>query len=233
MEEKDIEQKLKRSADKIETKSFSERWENIKESILIEDNKREVLAEDAILATIDGTTTHNVNTKKKNFLIAVLSLLVSCFVVLAIVLSLTLKKNGMEFFDSSDLAHPTVSKEQFYDDIKNAKYDIIDLSKYDIYAYSIFTINENLVKGGGVEIANEEKGYYLNIIFYDKTVKITEPILYYEKYEVKSIEISYYTKMEDEIYSTYAYVEYNELHYQIDYLSIEDDCKSLFQELFS
>lgn len=39
MEDKDIEQKLKRSADKIITKSFSERWENIKERILIEEDE--------------------------------------------------------------------------------------------------------------------------------------------------------------------------------------------------
>lgn len=233
MEEKDIEQKLKSSAAKIVTKSFSERWDNIKESILIEDNKQEVLAEDAILATIDGQTIQNENSKRKNFLIAVLSLLFSCVVILAIVLPLTLKNNKMEFFVPDDLDRKTVSEEQFYNSIEDVKFNIINLSKYNKDGYAVFTANDGTVKGGEVEIINEEEGYYLNIIFYDKTVNITEPILDYEKYEVGSIEINYYTQMEDEIYSTYSYVEYNELHYQIDYVSIDDNCTSLFQELFS
>lgn len=233
MQNKDIETKLKNSADKIEMKSFSERWENIKGRILTEEDTQEVFAEDAILATPEGTITRNVNKKSKYSLIAILSLIVSCIVVLTIVLPITLKKNEMEFFDPNDLAHPTVSKEQFYDDIKNAKYDIIDLSKYDTNSYAIFTTNEGIVKGGEVEIANEEEGYYLNITFYDKTVNIIEPVLDYEKYKVKNIDIFYHNQIEDEIYSTYAYVEYNKLHYQIDYVSIYDDCISIFQELFS
>lgn len=139
----------------------------------------------------------------------------------------------MEFFVPDDLDRTTVSEEQFFKNISDIKYSIIDLLKYDINGYAIYTTIEGKIKGGEVEIANEDKGYYLNIIFYDRTVNITEPIMNYQKYVVKNIEITYYTQIEDEIFSTYAYVEYNELHYQIDYVSIEDDCKSIFQELFS
>lgn len=233
MKDKNIEQELKNSADKITMKSFSKRWENIKGRILTEEDTQEVFAEDAILATPEGTITRNVNKKSKYSLIAILSLIVSCIVVLTIVLPIMLRKNEMEFFDPNELSHPIVSQEQFYNEIKNSRYDIIDLSKYDTNSYAIFTTNEGIVKGGEVEIANEEEGYYLNIAFYDRTVNIIEPVLDYEKYNVKNVEIFYHIQIEDEIYSTYAYVEYDKLHYQIDYVSIYDDCISIFQELFS
>ena len=72
MDNRDIENKLKESAEQITVKDFSERWNNIKDNITSAE-EREILVESPVFATNEETITRNSDAKKRNSLIIVFS----------------------------------------------------------------------------------------------------------------------------------------------------------------
>lgn len=233
MQDRDIEEQLKTSADKITVKSFSERWDAIKERISIEERQQEVLTENSVLATSDGTVTRSFGHKKRNTLIIVLSMIFSCILILSIVLPLTLQKKDTGFLIIDDLREKYVSEEQFYKDINDAGYETVNFSKFYVVSYLILTTADGDVKGGIVNVVNEDTGYISIITFYDRSVEVTESDLNYNIYNFSGTEIKYNTRFADEIYSTYAFTRYKDLYYQIQCDSVEDNCTLIFEEIFS
>lgn len=232
MQENDIETELKNSADKITMKSFPERWDTIKDRVLKEETHQEGLAIDMVLVSPDGEAVYRVSNKRRKLLIFLLSLFFSCVLILAIVLPLTLRKKEMSFLNYNDLGKVNVSEEQFFKDINNVGYEVLDFSKFEIYSYIILTTDDSQVKGGIVQINNDDLGYFLEIAFYDNTVLLKEEDSDYEDYVVNTTHIKYLTKFDEEIFTTYAYANYKNLNYRIEYISLENNCTSIFEELF-
>ncbi len=234
MQEIDIENELKNSADKITVKSYSKRRDNIKDRIFPDGNGREVSAADAVLATSVGTVAGNPVSKKRNIFIAVLSLVLGCILTLAIVLPLTLNKSEPTYLDPGELKNNIVDQGQFYEQVDKAGLEIVDLSAYELYSFLIITpiLNEDEVKGGSVTGYGDR--FNIDVSFYDKTVVMPAEYLKYKgRYYVGGTEIYYETEFGEEVYDTKAFVRYKDISYVIRYISLDDDVSDVFENLFA
>lgn len=233
MHNNDIEKELKNSADKITVKSYSERRNNIKDRILTDDGNQEILVGDTVLSGIENNIVNRADHRKRNLLVAVLSLVLCCIAVLAVVLPITLKKDEPAYFKPADLITNVVDREQFFSEIDNCGYDVIDFTAYEITACNLLTA-DGKIKGGSVEIVNDDAGYILNINFYDETVTLPyKDVSGYKLYSVNSTEIKYNTLSDDSLYLTDACAKHNSISYEITIISITEDCTFIFDELFS
>lgn len=235
MDNRDIENKLKDSAEQITVKDFSERWNNIKDNITSAE-EREILVESPVFATNEETITRNSDAKKRNSLIIVFSLFACLIVALAVILPLSLRNKEPAYFGPSDLTHVFPDgKEQFFETIENAGYDIIDLSRYETEECVLFyeTIGGEL-KGGELSVIDVERGFICEIEFYDNSIKLSEGFIDgNETYAVGSTVIEYGTQFDGDLYTTNALTKHKNIQYKIIYMSLVDDCTQIFEELFS
>ena len=240
MDNKDIENKLRSSADKITVKSFSERRNNIIDGITSSE-EREAAAEIPVLATNKNNAVRSFEKKKKYIFITVLALFLCIIVILATVLPIVLRKDEPAYFGPSDLKQVFPDgKEQFFGTIENAGYDIIDVTQYEIeqcvLLYEIIedeTI-EGALKGGKFTVSDFERGFICEIEFYDISVKLSEGFIDgSETYTVGSTVIKYGTQFDGDLYTTNALTQYKNIQYKLIYMSLIDDCTEIFEEFFS
>ena len=172
MEDKEIEQLLKESADKIKMKDFSERWEEIRDRLDFPQSA-EVTVEsgETVLATSSNVnmTQHTMRKKVLYSLCTVFLLIVIC---LAVVLPLTLNRNSeRKYLTWSDLTEHNVSESEFFDGLEKSNLKIVDFAKYQIEQYFLYYSPEEVLVGGSLEFLDEECGVLATIRFYDSIVK--------------------------------------------------------------
>ncbi len=143
-------------------------------------------------------------------------------VILAIVLPLTLSDDdGLKFYDSGDLRLDNVEADEFYEVIEEAGLNIIDLSDYEVSGYAILYSTEMAVKGGMVELVDEQTQTFATISIYTSDVDVYfNPD--FEKLDSDNLEIYYSTIADSGVYSTEAYTIKNDLKYYLNFLSIEE-----------
>lgn len=235
MDDKELEKKLKDSADNIEMQDFSVRWTNIKERIELAktDNCRSVICEQPVLVSNCGNAVHlKHNRRKITFTVTGIALLFIA-VVLSIVLPLTLSKNDTRFYSLRELKSISVDQNSFYREVENSHYETVDFSRYEVTAYYLFYTKENQVKGAGCECFDEESLSYMTVDFFDDTVLIDEEFnSKYKEYSVKNVKIKYETEIIDGAYSTVAYAQYKNMSYKIECMSLNESVTDLFDILF-
>ncbi len=232
MTDRDIEEKLKSSADKITVKDFSERRDNI-----IGDMTPTQAAEEIpVLAANENNAVRSFADGKKYIFITVLALFLSVIAILASVLPIVLREDEPAYFGPGDLTQffPD-GKEQFFDTIANAGFDIIDVSRYetDEYIFIRETI-EGTLKGGKFLVSDMERGFVCEIEFYDMSVILSEGFIDGdETYTVGPTVIKYGTTFDGSIYTTNALTQYKNVKYKLVYMSVVDECTQIFEEFFS
>lgn len=236
MHENEIENELKLSADKISVKSFKDRWDGIKDRVLTEQENESILIESPVLCGIENNGINPAgNSKRNSLLVAGISIILLCCAALAVTLPLTLLKKETVYFSPSDLTQIIVDEERFFNEINTAGYEIIDFSGLEAESYTIFTTtNSGEIKGGQADASVKATGSILYVTFYDKTVNCSDYDYFegYDLYKVNSTEIKYITQQDETTYTTEAYAKHKNLTYHLVYLSLSNDCTSLFNELF-
>lgn len=164
-----------------------------------------------------------------------MSLIFCAIVALAVVLPLTLRKKEPTYFGSADLVHVFVDdKEQYFNAIENAGYDIINLSEYDLEDFVLLlVVDSDEIKGGKITVSDEEKGFICYVEFYDISVSVESDRNKYETFTVGSTVIEYLTQYDGSLYTTCVYAQHKSINYKLQYLSLTDNCTVFFEEIFS
>jgi hypothetical protein len=178
---------------------------------------------------------HSTSLKK---LLIILSVAIAFLVILAITLHVAIEnKNKLQQNNKIDkteisiesLAYAPVDSDVFYESLKESNIEPIDLSAYKASDYLLCTY-EGTTKGGAIFFKDEDKTY-LSVSFYDSSVEMNDE--YTLQYTANGVEVHYDTQIVDNGFETNAYAEYNNLKYMIYYISEENDCTNIFNEIFS
>lgn len=234
MDNKDIEEKLKNSASKIEMKDFSERWENVGTRIdLYNDGNEKGLFKEPVLVANGGGNVKISNRLKSLWAIAACVILL-VGIILAIVLPIVLRKEDNRYFNYNELTEKIVSEDEFNSGIENSGLKIIDLSKYEINSLRLLLTPEYSVVGGSIEITDEDAGILLTINFHTRFVISEYDIgLDYKEHEIGTTCVKYKTTVEDDIYSTVATTTYKDLIYEMEVISLDENILNIFDGLFN
>lgn len=236
MEQNELEKQLKEEAKRLKVKSFSERWDIIKSKI---NNVEPVTREEQLIgvpAKVSSgvgvnTTSPNHALKRKRLIVGVSLAVLFCLIILAVFLPLSLTTNrGMKFYEAGDLRIDNVDEDVFCDVFEETGLNIVDLSDFEVSAYAIFYSTENTVKGGMVELFDEQTQTFAIISIYTSDVNVYfNPD--FEKLDLDNLEIYYSTIIESDVYRTEAYSLTNDLKYYLNFLSIEEP-KNFLDRLF-
>jgi len=234
MDNKDIEEKLKCSASKIEMKDFSTRWADISTRINLTSNiKEEVCCEEPVLVTSNGGR-FSTFTKLKSPWLIVVSVILLIGIVLGIVLPIVLNKETDRYFSYYELTEKAVSIDEFNNEISNSGFRIVNLSEYDVNSHRLLLSPDNSIVGGSIEFTDEEKGILLTINFHTRFVISEFDIgLTFNEYKTNTANVKYKTIVEDDIYSTVATTTYKDLIYEMEVISLDENLIYLFDSLFN
>ncbi|MBD5631799.1 MAG: hypothetical protein HDP34_01025 [Clostridia bacterium] len=232
MENKDIEQLLKESADEVKVKDFSERWENIKDRIC---STKEIELKETTSETVLATSANSnlsQNSVRKKIIISVCAIFLLIGLCLAIVLPLTLKNNDKIYFNLNELKHEIVTEDEFYAQIEETALKIFDLKSFEVDNFVLYYTEDNIVVGGKIEISDEET--FATVVFYNTSVKSSFEIGTDNKTCVKGgYNIEYITEIDaDELYSSMAKAVGANISYEFDCLSLDENIETFFEKIF-
>lgn len=245
MEIKDVEKKFEEAADNMELRSFSERWEVIKENITIPPQK-----------------------KKKSIKKWLPAVAAACIVAIsgAIIIPIALnnQSSGELFVPDGTISNDGSStdedakEEQVYFE-KDVSYVALPASieevkqRMDNIGLSMINLNGIAINVAGVHITAEEPikdiGYYLDYaddidnptfalfveVWNVEPKQWLDGVIESEKkdYIVNETVINYYLKEElDGVYEYVIHARDKEIHYHINYISFDDNIKSFLDEFF-
>lgn len=221
MEDKELEQKLKKSVDDIEVRDYSLVWNDIKGRVA---PKRQV------------------NKRRLTGWIASAVALVCVTIVCSIILPMAITQNDEEpevtyFMD--ELGGVAVEETQFYMELEKANIKHVDFSRYVGSYHVLFQTESGQTKGGSIELMDDldNATFILDVQFYDDKVK-GESMLSSEfnlNYEVNGAIIYYRVKEaypEDSWYVYELKANYNSVNYYMEYTGFTEDIKPFLDEFF-
>lgn len=235
MGNKEIERKLKHSANKITMKDFDERWEVIKDQI----GEQEETVEEKVFATQIApafATAEGEYKQKPHYHRKLIFILIVLFCVLTVAIGLPIvltQNKDAPYFNEADLQKYIANKEEFLEGLHDSDISIIDISQFAVETYILYVTPKNEVRGGIIEFTNEEKEYFAHIEFYDKYVQgTTHDTIGYNDFNLNNIVVKYKTVMEGEEYNTIAIAQLDKINYYFEILSVYDNVNEIFTDLF-
>ena len=232
MENKDIEQLLQESADEVQVKDFSERWENIKGRInsAQEVELKETTSETVLATSSSGTVSSN--TVIKNWIYSIGAFFLFIAVCLAVVLPITLKQNNTPMYlDLFKLESKLVSEDEFYNKINETDLKLFETEDFEIDNYKLLFTEDNIVVGGSLDVADED--IYATVVFYGTSVKSSFKIgTDYNARTINGFHLEYMTKPDDDgLYSTKAQAVSINICYEFECWSLAENVESFFNKI--
>ena len=215
MTNKEIEQKLQESADKVEVRDFDEIWQEIGPRIVAEQKKRRI--------------------RWRRWLPIAASFL-AVAVTAAIVLPQVVNGNDEEIrYLDSELEKKVVDKTDFFTYIDQSDLEIVDLSSFEFLRSTIYHTDDEQIKGGAVEAYKEQAGnvHYFILYFYDTSVEFSDinfsncDVSYITK---QGVNIDYKYNQTDNFY--FATAEYKNVDYYMQYTPGGGEITEFFEEFF-
>ena len=222
MEDKDIEELLRKSAENIDPGDFSVRYKAIKHKL----------------------KKHKAPTKRFNLRalataslsVILVALIVLPFTITSMNVSTPTPEPPVQYF-VDDLEYAFVDETKFYSELDNAKYEYANIDMEFASNFQLFITKTQLTKGGAVEYLDESDNpeSYISIKFYGSDVLLhyNQYADYDLRYEVGGANIKYKRLKDTEEYEYAAYASYKNLTYIIDYVSLKDDITDLFNYMFT
>ena len=135
----------------------------------------------------------------------------------------------------TELHQKEVQSTEFYMEIEQSDLSVVDLSSFEFFNSFIYYDDNQIVKGGSVELYKEKEGknYYFILDFYDINVEISNESFTGLELSYKTTqgaEISYKYKEVDNIYLISA--EYQNVNYYMEYTDNGEDITQFFEEFF-
>lgn len=228
MDDKEIEKKLKESADNIEVRDFSLVWEDIKHKIEAPKKRKRAYWLPLVASAA--------------------SIVVACSIIIPLAINQNYHQAGTESSSNSSeqlylvdqliIADATV--EEFLNEVTLAGIDLLGASDYIVVSSILFKTQDAFVKGGQLELTDdlENSTFYLVVRLYEKSVIVEEQqqIQYDFNYSVNDVMIQYRIKEsypEDGIYIYDIKANLNSANYIIEYTCFTEDIRPFLNEFFN
>jgi hypothetical protein len=227
MEDKEVEKKLKESAENIDIRGFSQVWEDIKDKI--ESPKRRKPAYWLPLAA------------------SVIGIIIGGGIIIPIALQNVHQANIGSSSNSSEQTYQSdklnikgVTPKAFYTHMKRAGVDIVDVNDYVVMSSVVYQTEDFLVKGGLLELTDDEKNptFFLSLEVYDQSVEIVgQSQRWYDfEYSVNDVHIQYRVKASFSENGVYIYdikASLNTVDYYMEYTCFTEDIKPFLDTFFN
>lgn len=231
MDNKELEDKLKESANNVEVRDFSLVWSDIKHRVKGERSK----LSRCLLSAISASA----------------SALIACSIIIPVVIHYNKDRDAgttvpegvvdeEQTYFEDDLIFSVVSFEEFCNQIAMVDINIIDVSDYAVCASMLLKTPMYITKGGLLELTDDvdNSSFYLVVKFYDEKIQRNDQIeiVYDMNYTVNDAEIEYRVKEaypDDGIYIYDIRANFNKVNYFIEYTCFTEDIKPFLDEFFN
>lgn len=234
MKVNEVEKQLKESAEDIKMEDFSERWGSIKQRIRVEkeSDSRVTSAQKIAVTDFGDYSVHNNVVKKVSFAVGLCCLFL--VIVLAIVLPLTLKKDETKrYLGIDELNSVNVSVEEFENELNVFGIKLFDYSDYTTSSHNLYYSKDGQLKGGYVDLLDEENAAALSVLFHTDDVKQTIELGSDSKTTViNSVQITYETLDNGTLFSSKVLSNTGKIIYEIQCITITDNIIPIFEKLF-
>lgn len=204
MDDRELENLLKESANEIQIRDFSSRWKEIKNKMSPPQKKH-----------------------KRAFKYVIAVTTVCCLIALAVILPFVLQPNSEILYLSSEEAPLDVTtEEQFFYEINSASFKTLDFSHLQIEEYFIAKSSDQVVRGGRVAYNNLDglSEYIFSVTFYSSDIIFDEQDFsnLINTVTIKNTEVIFKTT-EDDLYESRAFFVFEETSYIVEYSSLNND----------
>lgn len=220
MDEKNLEQQLEESADRIRTEAFSARWKRIRRRLPRENHaagKRIA----AIASAACGTA-------------ALLSLAL-CFGLL-IPQAQRQEVQGLRYYEDTELTYVAHPADEFFRIMAETDFSVIDFARLGDSDNYFTAVADGTVLGGQVEFNNSDGGaeYLYSISFFSPQVILKESSYrdLNEELTVGGMTVRYETRDADG-YESKALLTCRDVTYFIRYFSLNDDLQIFLERVFA
>lgn len=216
MDDKEVEEKIRESAENIEVRDYSLIWNNIKDRVQPQKKKRRrwlpIFVSAACLALV-------------------------CAVVVPVVWNHS-ERSETKYFDD-DLITETMPLDELCEELTAAGIEYADFSGYEITGAMLLKTVDFKVKGGLVELTDDSENptFFLSLRLYDEDVIVDfkPEIIYDSQYFVNGTEIEYTIQeaTSDGVYIYNIRANYRGANYYMEYTCFMDDITPFLEEFFS
>ena len=220
MDEKDIEKKLKESAESIEVRDYSLIWKDIEDRI------------------VDKPKKGNKKISKWISIVAAAACLVlTGSIAIPIALNQHLDDSETTYY-WEELEARAVQKIEFYEKLQTAKVEYVDFDKYAVSSYVLFETRDGNTKGGMVELSDniDEPTFLLTVQFYDNSVQVAPSQVEYNlNYSINGATVEYRVKEfypEDGVYIYDIKANQGKTNYFMEYTCFTEDIKPFLNDFF-
>lgn len=216
MDDKEVEEKIRESAENIEVRDYSLIWNNIKDRVQPQKKKRHRWLPIFVFA-------------------ACLALV--CAVVVPVVWNHS-ERSETKYFDD-DLITETMPLDELCEELTAAGIEYADFSGYEITGSMLLKTVDFKVKGGLVELTDDSENptFFLSLRLYDEDVIVDfkPEIIYDSQYFVNGTEIEYTIQeaTSDGVYIYNIRANYRGANYYMEYTCFMDDITPFLEEFFS
>lgn len=214
MDDKELEKILKDSANKIEMKSFSSRWKEIKAQI--PKSKKDE--------------------RSIKYVVALISFLCLTIIVAIMIPMFLQPTEEKRYFSVSEISYEEVTREQFYSELDSIGMEILNIREFAFDVYSLARTSDSIVRGGSVTYENTkgDAAYIFSITFFTSDVLVDETEYSDLRSEVivKECLIKYKTTNEG-LYQSTALMKFKDTTYIINYSSLNDDLTVFLDQLIN
>ena len=226
MEEKEVEKRLKESAENIEVRDFSEVWQDIE---------------------------HNVQPPKKRRYVRLFSGIAAALSIIICAVFIPLYFNSApeqadnsqpgeqpeQIYLEQDLINSIIDGKDFSSTLFAANIDIVNINKYCIVSSSIYKTISQKVLGGYLELTDDlnNSTFFLVVQFYHQSVQSSRPTVDYDyNYTVEGAVIEYRVKEaypEEGVYTYDIKAKYLQTNYYMEYTCFSEDITSFLTDFFT
>lgn len=240
MDERELKEKIEKEKSNAQMRSFSERWEKIKDRLADRDCERQAQPAYVVAPAVAGAgSARGGSAHGRRRLAAIISAASVLAVAVCLLIGYFVASYVMSFNSNiTEYGRDYADEDEFYEAVGGAGFRLPDLDAMqdDIYAYGLIrNLGTGEVVGGYVAADSEEESYSCTIYFYlDGVTGVDTVGEEYSIYAAGGTEVKYFTEVSyDGIYGTRADARFNGLNYHIDYISLYDGALRMFEALFA
>ena len=221
MENKEIEQELKKKVENVEVRDFSLVWKDIEERV---------------------SPKKSANNRRLMRWIASAAALVCLTVACSILLPRFIDQNNgtpEKTYFMDDLGSFSLDETQFYQGLMAGNINHVDFSRYISSCYALFQTEDHQTKGGSIQLTDniDNPTFILCVQFYDDKVKeqSSEANKYDLNCEANGVTVYYRVKEAYPEESYYVYqmkANYNSVNYYMEYTCFTEDIQPFLTEFF-
>lgn len=226
MEEKEVEKRLKESAENIEVRDFSEVWQDIEHKVQPPKKRRYMRLFSGIAAALS---------------------VIICAVFIPLFFNPAPEQadnsqpgeQPEQIYLEDELFVTNVDSEEFLNQLSTSNVNLIDISRYQVISSSLYVSPDQNALGGYLELTDDldNTAFFLVMQFYHQSVQSSRQTVDYDyNYTVEGTVIEYRVKEaypEEGVYIYDIKAKYLQTNYYMEYTCFSEDITSFLTDFFT